>query len=100
MSRDTRLDGISFQDLRVGLHAALVVVGLSGSGIWVRQVVATTSHRATFINYFLELEIIESWRFARVTHVLRFLYSPRDLPDLFPYFTHRLSLFLWKIRYL
>lgn len=50
--------------------------------------------------YFLELEIIESWRFARVTHVLRFLYSPRGLPDLFPYFTHRLSLFLWKICYL
>ena len=48
----------AFKTSGVGLHAAPVVVGLSSSGIWVRQVVATTSHRRHVHQYFLRLEII------------------------------------------
>lgn len=98
MSRDTRLDRISFQDLggrlARGPRGRRVIefwdMGPAGGRYHVSSP-PRPSIFPTVGNYHP--------RFARVTHVLRFLYS---LPR-FIYFTRRqslsLSLSFWQIRY-
>lgn len=73
------------------MHAAPVVVGLSSSGIWVRQVVATTSHRRHVHQYFLRLEIIIPDSRASRTCCAFYI----RLPDLFILRVANLSLSLF-----